>query len=95
MVCHIGPYPLSRGVKCLHRDKWAKTISPNKNVKVYIGAPASNTAAGSGFVNVNTLGSIARQTLGNFSSFGGVMLWDASQAFGTSCRPTTSAWWRR
>jgi len=78
-----------------NRDTWAKTVSPNKNVKVYIGAPASSTAAGSGFVDVTTLGSIAHQTLANFSSFGGVMLWDASQAFGASHRLTASAWQRR
>ncbi|KAF9448612.1 carbohydrate-binding module family 5 protein [Macrolepiota fuliginosa MF-IS2] len=61
-------------------DNWAKTQSPNRNVKIYIGAPASSTAAGSGFVDINTLSSIALQTRSQFSSFGGVMLWDASQA---------------
>ncbi|KAF7320015.1 Glycoside hydrolase family 18 protein [Mycena kentingensis (nom. inval.)] len=62
-------------------DQWAKTISPNPNVKVYIGAPASTTAAGSGFVDIATLSSIAVKMRKSFSSFGGVMLWDASQAF--------------
>ncbi|KXN85864.1 Chitinase 1 [Leucoagaricus sp. SymC.cos] len=61
-------------------DNWAKTQSPNKNVKIYIGAPASSTAAGSGFVDINTLNNIALTTRSQFSSFGGVMLWDASQA---------------
>ncbi|KAL9714342.1 Chitinase 2 [Leucoagaricus gongylophorus] len=61
-------------------DNWAKTQSPNKSVKIYIGAPASSSAAGSGFVDINTLGNIARTTRSQFSSFGGVMLWDASQA---------------
>ncbi|KAJ3565154.1 hypothetical protein NP233_g7821 [Leucocoprinus birnbaumii] len=62
-------------------DNWAKTQSPNRNVKIYIGAPASSTAAGSGFVDAATLGNLARTTRSQFSSFGGVMLWDASQAF--------------
>ncbi|ETW83246.1 glycoside hydrolase family 18 protein [Heterobasidion irregulare TC 32-1] len=62
-------------------DTWAKTVSPNPNVKVYIGAPASSTAAGSGYVDVGTLGSIAQATRNQYSSFGGVMLWDASQAY--------------
>ncbi|KAJ8503581.1 hypothetical protein ONZ45_g10748 [Pleurotus djamor] len=62
-------------------DTWAKTQSPNRNVKVYIGAPASSSAAGSGYVDVTTLGNIARQTRSQYSSFGGVMLWDASQAY--------------
>jgi len=62
-------------------DNWAKNTSPNRNVKIYIGAPASSTSAGSGFVDVNTLGNIAKTTRSQFSSFGGIMLWDASQAF--------------
>ncbi|KAG5643892.1 hypothetical protein DXG03_009522 [Asterophora parasitica] len=63
-------------------DTWAKTVAVNKNVKVYIGAPASPTAAGSGYVDAATLGQIARETRSKYSSFGGVMLWDASQAYG-------------
>ncbi|KAJ6574761.1 glycoside hydrolase family 18 protein [Mycena capillaripes] len=62
-------------------DQWARTLSPNPNVKVYIGAPASSSAAGSGYVDINTLSKIAVQMRKSFSSFGGVMLWDASQAF--------------
>jgi len=62
-------------------DQWARTVSPNPNVKVYIGAPASTSAAGSGFVDINTLGSIAVKMRKSFPSFGGVMLWDISQAF--------------
>jgi len=81
--------PLSPGgIEWLHRDNWAKTVSPNPNVKVYLGAPASSTAAGSGYVDVSTLGSIAQQTRSKYSSFGGVMLWDASQAYGMSHRYT-------
>ncbi|KAG5725917.1 Chitinase 1, partial [Termitomyces sp. T112] len=62
-------------------DNWAKTVAVNKNVKVYIGAPASSTAAGSGYVDAATLGSIAKATRATYSSFGGIMLWDASQAY--------------
>ncbi|KAH0828837.1 glycoside hydrolase family 18 protein [Lanmaoa asiatica] len=64
------------------RDNWAKTVSPNKNVKVYIGAPASSTAAGNGYVSSSTLATVISQTKSQYSSFGGVMLWDASQAYG-------------
>ncbi|GJJ14436.1 hypothetical protein Clacol_008700 [Clathrus columnatus] len=86
-------------------DNWAKTVSINPNVKVYIGAPASSSAAGSGYVDAATLGSIVQQTQAQFSSFGGVMMWDASQAYvnnrydaaikgyltgGTSTPPSTS-----
>ncbi|KAJ3837820.1 glycoside hydrolase [Lentinula raphanica] len=62
-------------------DNWAKTVSPNPDVKVYIGAPASSTAASNGFVDASTLGSILQTTKATFSSFGGAMLWDISQAY--------------
>ena len=63
-------------------DSWAKNTSLNKDVKIFIGAPASSTAAGSGYVDAATLGKIASETRSKYSSFGGVMLWDASQAYG-------------
>ncbi|PKX90718.1 putative class III chitinase [Aspergillus novofumigatus IBT 16806] len=59
-------------------DTWAKSVSLNKNVKVFLGVPGSSTAAGSGYVSVDTLAKIVAYTKG-FSSFGGVMAWDASQ----------------
>ncbi|TBU55439.1 glycoside hydrolase superfamily [Dichomitus squalens] len=62
-------------------DTWAKTVAINKDVRVYIGAPASPSAAGSGYIDAATLGKIAVATRSNYSSFGGIMLWDASQAF--------------
>ncbi|KAK0473249.1 class III chitinase [Armillaria novae-zelandiae] len=62
-------------------DHWARNTSLNPDVKVYIGAPASSTAAGSGYVAIGTLSSIAVQMRNSFPSFGGVMLWDASQAY--------------
>jgi chitinase len=68
----------------IDRDNWAKTVSPNKDIKVYIGAPASPLAASSGYVDVDTLASYALNTRDQFSSFGGIMLWDASWAHGMS-----------
>ncbi|KAI0094559.1 glycoside hydrolase family 18 protein [Irpex rosettiformis] len=62
-------------------DNWARTISPNTNVKIYLGAPASSTAAGTGYQEIGTLSSIAVKMRKAFPSFGGVMLWDASQAY--------------
>jgi chitinase len=66
------------------RDYWAKTISRNQDVKVYIGAPAGPLAAATGYVDVDTLARYALQISVEFSSFGGVMLWDASNAYGAS-----------
>lgn len=85
-----------------HRDNWARQTSPNKDVKVYIGAPASTSgarsavvtrvvadklicfhlASGTGYQDIATLSKIAVQMRKSFPSFGGVMLWDASQADG-------------
>lgn len=61
-------------------DNWATNTSANKNVKVMLGAPANTGAAGSGYEDPDTLNTII-QYCEQFSSFGGVMLWDASQAY--------------
>jgi len=60
---------------------WATTISVNRNAKVFIGAPAAQTAAGSGYISLATLQNVVQQTASQYPNvFGGVMLWDASQA---------------
>jgi chitinase len=64
------------------RDHWARHISPNKHVKIYLGAPAEAGSAGAGYVSIATLKSIAVEMRNSYPSFGGVMLWDASQAHG-------------
>ena len=68
----------------VNRDNWAKTVSPNKEIKIYIGAAASQLAATSGYVDADTLASYALNMRDQFSSFGGIMLWDASWAYGMS-----------
>ena len=62
-------------------DNWAKTKSANPDVKVYIGAPASSKAAGEGYVSASTLASYVAEVQQKYSSFGGVMLWDADTAY--------------
>ncbi|EJD04291.1 class III chitinase [Fomitiporia mediterranea MF3/22] len=79
-VCGLNNFNLAQDWDFGLWDNWARTMSPNPNAKVYIGAPASSTAAGQGFISADTLSSIAAQTRKSFPSFGGVMLWDASQA---------------
>lgn len=61
-------------------DNFAKTISPNKNIKVYLGVPASRTAASTGYIDGATLKQFVDKVK-DYSSFGGIMMWDASQAF--------------
>jgi len=59
---------------------WASTISINPNVKIFIGAPASSTAAGSGYVSIATLQSYSTTVMNQYRNYGGIMLWDASAA---------------
>ncbi|KAJ3775756.1 glycoside hydrolase family 18 protein [Lentinula raphanica] len=80
-VCQLSNYNVAGDWDFSEWDNWAKTVSPNRNVKVYIGAPASSTAAGSGYVDATTLGNILKTTKSTYSSFGGAMLWDVSQAY--------------
>ncbi|EAW11919.1 putative class III chitinase [Aspergillus clavatus NRRL 1] len=64
-------------------DYWAKNVSKNPTVRIFVGAPGSATAAGSGYVPASTLQGIVAYAKG-FASFGGVMVWDASQAVANS-----------
>lgn len=59
-------------------DHWARKVSKNKKVKVLLGVPADWSAAGSGFTELRELGNIIAYSK-KFESFGGVMMWDASQ----------------
>ncbi|ORZ05904.1 glycoside hydrolase superfamily, partial [Lobosporangium transversale] len=60
---------------------WATRTSVNKNVKIYFGVPASNTAANAGYVAPERLGEIIDTLRCKYSSFGGVMIWDVSQSY--------------
>ncbi|KAG0014458.1 Chitinase 1 [Podila clonocystis] len=62
-------------------DTWAKTTSINKNVKVYLGIPGSQTAANAGYVTIDRLRQIIDDVRCKYTSFGGVMMWDTSQAY--------------
>ncbi|KAI0724269.1 class III chitinase [Cerioporus squamosus] len=78
--CGLQAYNNSNGFNFGIWDIWAKS-SPNPNVKVFVGAPASSTAAGGGYQDAATLATILKNTRNRFPSFGGVMMWDASQAY--------------
>lgn len=62
------------------RDQWAKNGSANPNIKVYIGALAGQ--GGSGYVSPNSLAGYITHAQDHWSSFGGIMLWEASLAVG-------------
>ncbi|KAI0008228.1 glycoside hydrolase family 18 protein [Xylariaceae sp. FL0662B] len=66
-------------------DKWAHTESKNPDVKVLLGVPGSPTAVGSpsqkaSYKTAEELAPIISYSK-QFSSFGGVMVWDMSQVF--------------
>lgn len=60
---------------------WATSTSPNKNVKVMLTLPGSSTAAGSGYIPMSTINTIVPQLASQYPSYGGVSIWDASQAW--------------
>ncbi|KAF2092063.1 glycoside hydrolase family 18 protein [Saccharata proteae CBS 121410] len=60
-------------------DTWASNTSANPRVKVLLGIPAGITAAGSGYKSARDLRFIF-DYLKSFASFGGVAMFDASQA---------------
>ncbi|KAG5917692.1 hypothetical protein E4U53_004172 [Claviceps sorghi] len=60
-------------------DVWARTVSPNRDVRVLLGVPAA-PGAGGGFTDGAKLGAAIRYSR-RFGSFGGVMMWDVSQLY--------------
>ncbi|RKP05706.1 glycoside hydrolase superfamily, partial [Thamnocephalis sphaerospora] len=61
-------------------DLWSRTYAKRPGAKIYLGIPASATAAGSGYVSATRLREIING-VSRYPSFGGVMMWDSSQAF--------------
>lgn len=62
-------------------DSWAAGKESNGSTSVFLGVPASPTAAGSGYLDSTGLRPIVEYCR-KFKSFGGIMMWDASQALG-------------
>ncbi|KAJ5875045.1 class III chitinase [Penicillium subrubescens] len=63
-------------------DTWAKT-SKNPAVKVFLGIPANSGAAGAGYTSGSQLKAAIAYSK-QYSSFGGVMMWDMSQLYANS-----------
>ncbi|PYH96146.1 class III chitinase [Aspergillus ellipticus CBS 707.79] len=64
-------------------DNWAKTVSQNKKARILLGVPANTGAASSGYMPISQLQSVIEYAK-TFDSFGGVMMWDVTQAYGNS-----------
>lgn len=63
-------------------DNWAKNGSKNEDVKLMIGVPGGKTGANTGFLPASKLEPVIEYGK-KFDSFGGVMVWDVTQAYGT------------
>lgn len=65
-------------------DSWAKQTSKNPNVRLYLGVAAAVGAAnaGTGYVSPSVMVQAAKDLKSQYpGSFGGIMMWDASQAY--------------
>lgn len=62
-------------------DDWALKESKNKDVRVFLGVPANKGAASTGYLPLSRLEPVIEYSKG-FESFGGVMMWDVTQAYG-------------
>ena len=62
-------------------DSWARA-SKNPAVRILVGVPARQ-GAGGGYISPQALAPVLRYSAG-YQSFGGVMMWDASQAWQNS-----------
>jgi chitinase len=61
-------------------DDWAKVVSKNPSIKILLGVPAAKKAARIGYEPSDKLAKIIEYCK-QFKSFGGVMMWDATQAY--------------
>ncbi|KAJ1953676.1 Chitinase 2 [Linderina pennispora] len=70
--------------------------NPNPNSKMYVGLPAGSGAAGNGYLDLNTLQADLKQLYTNYTStFGGIMLWDASWYSNNQAYVSSLASWVR
>ena len=74
--CNVG-----RQFNWAEWENYATNVSPNSNIKLFLGLPGSPTAAGSGFISDLTLLKETIDSIKENENFGGVSIWDASQGF--------------
>lgn len=62
-------------------DKFTGSLSKNKDIKIFLGLPAGPTAADTGYQEPDALREVIDAAQRTGGSFGGVALYDASEAF--------------
>lgn len=69
------------GSSSFNWDTWldyTETDSPNKNIKLFVGVPASSRAAGSGYNDPSAVSQYLTSDILNSKYFGGISMWDVS-----------------
>lgn len=69
------------GSSSFNWDTWlnyAETDSLNKNIKLFVGVPASSRAAGSGYNDPSAVSQYLTSDILNSKYFGGISMWDVS-----------------
>ncbi|KAJ1984452.1 Chitinase 2 [Dimargaris verticillata] len=77
--CGVNNYP--RAFNFDEWQQWADTKAVNEDVSIFMGIPGSSTAASMGYIEASRLQTIIQEVQPKYRSFGGVMMWDASQSY--------------
>lgn len=79
--CDIGQPGFIDSLKAWSNDLSGNSTVAGKGPKLYIGAPACETCAGKGYLDPANMTSVIKSAMtAGISNFGGVMLWDGSEA---------------
>lgn len=79
--CDIGQPGFIDSFKAWSNDLSGNSTVPGKGPKLYIGAPACETCAGKGYLEPANMTSVVKSAMtAGVGNFGGVMLWDGSEA---------------
>ena len=79
--CDIGQPGFIDSFKAWSNDLSGNSTVAGKGPKLYIGAPACETCAGKGYLDPANMKSVIKSAMtAGVNNFGGVMLWDGSEA---------------
>ena len=79
--CDIGQPGFVDSFKAWSNDLSGNSTVAGKGPKLYIGAPACETCAGKGYLDPANMTSVIKSAMtAGVNNFGGVMLWDGSEA---------------
>ena len=82
--CGMQAWETNNANSVFNYAAWDELVksSPNPSAKIYLGVPASESASGTGYKPIATVLEAANYLQQTYSTtFGGIMMWDASQAW--------------